>query len=79
MLNSSIMQRSSLSARSQRPAAQRPVVESRRITVSVSARATATKPSASPADKTVLADVAKQFDRWNAALATLDPKKVAAL
>lgn len=26
-----------------------------------------------------MAEVAKQFDRWNAALATLDPKKVAAL
>jgi uncharacterized protein (TIGR02246 family) len=27
----------------------------------------------------LLADVAKQFDRWNAALQTLDPKQVAAL
>lgn len=35
--------------------------------------------TAKPNKEQVLAEVASQFDRWNAALATKDPKKVAAL
>ncbi len=74
MMNRSLPRQMTVSQRSAQRSAPRPV--SRSTAVRVSARFWG-KPAVDK--EAVLAEVSTQFGRWNAALQTRDPKKVAAL